>query len=257
VHINAAKSALTSAIKPDELSKQMLASSTTATSNLVFSAEQVTEQFKYILEHDTMQHELKRPRVSTKLKVRYHVDNEADELESVLGTAVYSKALEEAATQLLPASTTTTSYDEKKKKLAYVIMDTMDKALEKKLIDNGVQFRRALYRQDRIEGYKQILIPHQFSYCSSRVLDILSPVSSKMTLSEREAAYKSITKSASSPFLSKESVWKMLKEFIIDESTNSTNMMQKTTYYTLNAHHLEHSKTESEQFWKDEVNNAS
>jgi hypothetical protein len=237
VHLNAAKSAITKAILPNQIATS-LSSSTNA-----FSEEEQIELIEYIINHQYVQNKIKKPRISKKIKVKFHVDN-SEQLASLLDVETYDKGIENAAKQLAQNLN-----DNNKKNFAFIIIENINEKLENKLVENGIEYKRVLYLEEIIPcfGYKIIEIPSQFDYCASRVLKHLWDGQGNKDLNTRINAYDKLLKN---DLLSKERIWKLLnnKDFIIESKSNDVK------YYFLNMKTMEEKEDETnKKFWPNEV----
>lgn len=211
-----------------------------------FTEQELLEQLEFVIKHEYIDKKLKNHRVSKKLQVVFHVDN-SDKLPSILGEDVYKESIRNTAQQLK-----LNEEELVKNRSAYVIVNddvsSINATIEKKLVENGVQYRRALYKNERIDslGRKYIEIPGQFSHLRSRVLERLSLVTGVVDLQKREQAYNSIVENKTN-MLSKERVWKLFGALLKETSAKDL------VYYRLNMEKIDNN-IDDKKFWLHEVN---
>lgn len=184
--MNACKSALTQPIVLEDLAKSTISSSIND-----FSEQEIIDQLEYVLQNLPKSEILKKSRVSKTIKIRLHVDNlDTIQLENILGKQAYDNAIRETKKTLGK-----NNQDNVKSKLIYILLDTLDDdELKKKLKENGIHYKLALYKKEKIEsfGYKHVVIPSQFDYCRSRVLKHLALTSTTTDLNKLEDALEKL-----------------------------------------------------------------
>ncbi len=204
IHLNAAKQTLSQEIIVSDICKSF--------KDTILSEGKIKSILEFVLSEDSVKRNLKKDRLSKKVKIRYHINNRNDEeeksLEEILGVDSLTKgknnALEYAKLENIP------------EKMLFIITDDLNPDSEKKLVEQKIEYRRELYMKEKFDNsLKCVKFPYLFNYCKNRLFKFLEKNCTKLkNYQEREIMLLSFKDTFLKECLTKDKLWTLLSQFI-------------------------------------------